>query len=202
MSSVSLDLDGYTEIPAGKIAFVVTYLEMREKNALDVPLRSDVRLERWEAPELDEYRSLFRKIGADWLWSGRLTKSDEELSEILNAQTLEVFSLIEGDERVGLLELDYKDAANVEIAYFGLTPAAIGRGKGRWLMSRGIEMAWSRPETERLWLHTCTGDSPQALGFYQSCGYVPYKRAIEVADDVRLTGVLDPELGRHVPLIR
>ncbi|MDN3720353.1 hypothetical protein QW131_16930 [Roseibium salinum] len=30
MSERVLDLNGYTDVPAGKIAFVVTFLEMRE----------------------------------------------------------------------------------------------------------------------------------------------------------------------------
>ena len=52
-----------------------------------------------------------------------------------------------------------------------------------------------------LWVHTCTGDSPQALIFYQACGFKPYKRAIEVAEDPRLQGLLGRKRAPHVPVI-
>jgi hypothetical protein len=68
-------------------------------------------------------------------------------------------------------------------------------------MARALDMVWSRPETKRLWVHTCTGDSPQALLFYQAAGFKPYKRAIEVADDPRLRGWLGRDRAPHVPVI-
>ncbi|NVK35437.1 MAG: GNAT family N-acetyltransferase [Rhodobacteraceae bacterium] len=202
MSKLALDLDGYTDLPNGKIAFIVTFLEMYENPSIEVTLRSDVRLEPWLEPDPADFKKLFLEIGEEWLWFGRLTMSDEALRDLLSEPKREVFCLMEGEERTGLLELDYADPENVEIVYFGLTPFAIGHGKGRWLMSRAIEMAWSRAETKRLWLHTCTGDSPQALGFYRSCGFKPYKRAIEVADDPRHTGVLSSDKGLHLPFLQ
>lgn len=42
---------------------------------------------------------------------------------------------------------------------------------------------------KRLWLHTCNFDDPQALPFYMHMGFVPYARAVEVHDDVRLLKV-------------
>jgi GNAT superfamily N-acetyltransferase len=101
-----------------------------------------------------------------------------------------------------MLEMDHAEPDNIEITFFGLSPAAIGGGVGGWMMDRAIDMAFSRPSTRRLWLHTCHLDSPQALPFYQRLGFVPFARAVEVFDDVRLTGELDPAAGPHVPLIR
>jgi hypothetical protein len=68
-------------------------------------------------------------------------------------------------------------------------------------MAQALDIVWSRPEPKRLWVHTCTGDSPQALLFYQACGFKPYKRAIEVAEDPRLLGLLGQERAPHVPVI-
>jgi ribosomal protein S18 acetylase RimI-like enzyme len=75
-----------------------------------------------------------------------------------------------------------------------------GKGAGRALMSHGLTAAWRR-KPERIWLHTCTADHPAALGFYQKFGFVPYKRAIEIADDPRLTGQLPRDCAPHVPII-
>jgi len=202
MSSVSLDLDGYTDLPDGKVAFVVTFLEMTAPPA--GPLaeeRSDVSLERWGSPDLADYKRLFREIGEDWLWFGRLLLDDDDLQARLTAPGHEVFTPVMDGRVMGLLEIDYQDAENPELAYFGLIPSAVGTGLGRWLMQQAAAMVWARAQTKRFWVHTCTGDSPQALGFYRSCGFKPYKRAIEVADDPRATGLLGKDKGPHVPFL-
>jgi ribosomal protein S18 acetylase RimI-like enzyme len=69
-------------------------------------------------------------------------------------------------------------AAAVEIAYFGLLPAFRGRGIGGHLLSYGTARAWDlagrwagRPETRRVWVHTCSLDGPYALGNYQRRGF-------------------------------
>lgn len=197
-----LDLNGYTDVPAGKIAFVVTFLEMLA--APEKPLapdRTDIVLERWEAPGAEEYRRLFREVGEDWIWFGRLTMDDGALEKMLAEPTRENYRPMVDGKAIGTLEIDYANPAEPELAYFGLVPGAIGGGAGRWLMARAQEMVWSRPETKRFWLHTCTGDSPQAVGFYMSCGFKPYKRAIEVDDDPRLMGLYTRDKAPHVPVI-
>ena len=68
-------------------------------------------------------------------------------------------------------------------------------------INEALARVWSRPGMSRFFVHTCTADSPQALGFYRSSGFTPYKRAIEIADDPRLAGVLPLEAAGHVPVI-
>jgi GNAT superfamily N-acetyltransferase len=202
MSGQALNLNGYTDVPEGKIAFVVTSLEMLEGPSVPLaPAREDVSLEPWVSPSADDYCSMFRQVGEEWLWFGRLTLERETLDGILGEPTREFFRPMINGKPVGLLEIDYADAANPELSYFGLTADAIGGGIGRWLMAQAVDMVWSRPETRRFWVHTCTGDSPQALKFYMSCGFKPYRRSIEVADDPRLSGVLPKDKGGHVPII-
>jgi len=202
MTTLPLNLDDYTMLPKGKIAFVVTYLEMtskpEERLAGD---RTDLTLMRWQDPDLDEYRALFKNVGEDWLWFARLTIPASELRSALNDPNRPLYVPVLNGRKVGLLELDFTDPAQPELAYFGLVPTAIGGGVGRWLMQQAIDLAWERPATQRFWLHTCTGDSPKAMGFYRSCGFVPYQRGIEVADDPRVTGKIDAGKAPHVPVI-
>lgn len=199
--TLPLDLDGYTDLPKGKLVFAVTYLEMFSRPSGEAPLREDLSLEPWLNPDLDEYRDLFRAVGQDWLWFGRLQKPDEELRAILQDPARLHFRPLKDGKSVGMLELDFTDPAQPELAYFGLVPEAVGGGAGRWLMAQALEIVWNRPETRRFWVHTCNADSPQALGFYQRSGFAPYKMAIEVADDPRLKGLLPRSCAPHVPLI-
>jgi GNAT superfamily N-acetyltransferase len=100
----------------------------------------------------------------------------------------------------GLLELDFRDAGQCEIVYFGVTAPLIGSGAARWLMNRALELAWSRP-VARVWLHTCTFDHPGAIPFYRRSGFHPFRRQIEVADDPRLDGTAPRHVARHIPII-
>ena len=127
--------------------------------------------------------------------------SDEQLSAVLNAPTTELFTAeIDGAE-VGMAELDRSTPGQVEISFFGLYPQAMGKHLGRPFMDALLDRAWTN-STSRVWVHTCTLDSSIALPFYVKCGFRPYERAIEVADDPRLRGVLPESAAPQVPIIR
>ena len=99
-----------------------------------------------------------------------------------------------------MLELDFRDAGQCELVFFGVTAKLIGGGAGRWLMNRALELSWSRPIT-RVWVHTCTFDHPSALGFYQRAVFRPFRRQVEISDDPRLDGSAPRDVARHVPII-
>ena len=98
-------------------------------------------------------------------------------------------------------ELDRRVESEVEIVYFGLVDEAVGTGMGRALMNQALALAWSTAP-RRVWLHTCTLDHPGAVAFYRRSGFRPYRSAIEVAPDPRLTGGLPPDSFPDVPLMR
>jgi GNAT superfamily N-acetyltransferase len=62
----------------------------------------------------------------------------------------------------------------VEIAYFGLVTRFIGRGLGSALLTVAVDQA-RRFGGQRVWLHTCTLDSPHALPNYKARGFQPYR---------------------------
>lgn len=196
-------LDGYTDLPQGKIASVVTYLEMRERpRAASVAAPASLSIRKVEKPDLDWYRNLYRAVGQDWLWFSRLRMNDEELARTIHDPRVDVYVLSldgQGDDQ-GLLELDRRSASEIEIAYFGLAADLVGRGAGQYLMNHALVAAWAH-NPQRVWVHTCTLDHPRALAFYLKAGFTPYKRAIEVADDPRLTGQAPRNVAPHVPLI-
>jgi len=193
--------DGYHDVPAGKQAAVVTALQM-----LAPPERRPERqgeawaLRRVERPDLDWYRDLFRRVGEEWLWFSRVSIADETLAAIVHSPKVEVFAFEAAGEAEGLLELDFREPGECELAFFGLTGAVRGGGAGRWLMNRALERAWAQP-IRRLWVHTCSLDHPSALGFYIRSGFVPYRQQVEVADDPRLTGALPRHAAPHIPII-
>ena len=192
--------DGYHDLPRGKIAMVVTHLEMRARPALrDAPLHEGLRFAPL-AREPESYRALFRRIGEDWLWFARLRLTDLELCTIIEDPRVALWTLEKDGRPEALLELDFRETGACLLAYFGLTPALIGTGAGAWLMDRAIEMAWAE-DIVRFHVHTCTLDSPQALGFYIRSGFVPVARQVEIFDDPRRLGFYPAGAAPHVPLI-
>lgn len=192
--------DGYSDVPAGKIAAVVTHLEMTERPVSVADPVGTWALRKGETPDLDWFRDLHRRVGEEWFWFSRIRMSDAELAAIIQAPLVEVHALVHEGRDEGLLELDFRDAGQCEIVYFGVTAPLIGRGAARWLMNRALEMAWSQP-VARVWLHTCTFDHPGAISFYQRSGFRPFRRQIEVADDPRLDGTAPRHAAKHVPII-
>jgi GNAT superfamily N-acetyltransferase len=192
--------DGYSDVAAGKIAAIVTHLEMTARP----PLRPDPQgawTLRWvEAPGLDWFRDLYRRVGEEWLWFSRLQMTDAELAAIVQSSRVEVYALVHDGRDEGLLELDFRSAGQCEIVSFGLTAKLVGSGAGRWLMNRAMERAWSH-QVARVWLHTCSFDHTAALSFYQRSGFRPFRRQVEIADDPRLDGTAPRDAARHVPII-
>lgn len=194
-----LRLHGYTDLPAGTIAALVTYLEMRQRPALPAVTRDGWSLASL-AGDVPRYRTLFRRVGEPWLWFSRLIMSDDGLRAILDDPRVQALALHVDGRDIGLLELDFRKSGECELAFFGVAPEAIGQGWGRVLMSEAIRRAWEAP-IGRLWVHTCTIDHPRALGFYIRSGFRPYKRAVEIADDPRLRGYLALTAAPHLPPI-
>jgi GNAT superfamily N-acetyltransferase len=194
--------NGYSAVPAGHLATVVTSLEMlAAPSPLPGPTLPDgFELRPLDRSTLDTYRTLFRSVGANWLWFSRLTISDDELRAILDNLQVDIFVLRQDGRSVGILELDFRQPNECELAYFGLTSGTIGKGVGRALMAEAIRRAWSRP-IKRFWVHTCTLDHPGALDFYRRAGFKPFAFQVEVAPDPRLTGVLPRTCAQHVPLL-
>jgi GNAT superfamily N-acetyltransferase len=192
---------GYNDLTPGRIASVVTYLEMLKRPPLADVSSSGVQLRQAQSPGLDWYRARYRRAGAQWLWFSRLEMKDEELAELLNRPTTELFLAEREGNEIGIAELDRSQPANVEITSFALFSEAIGKGLGRPFMTQLLGRAWSN-STARVWLHTCNLDGPAALSFYIKCGFRPYKRAIEVADDPRIRGILPEDAAPQVPIIR
>jgi len=191
--------DGFHDIPAGKVAMVVTYLEMHAPTLRGAPLPDGLTFEEMN-PDVASYRTLYRRVGDDWLWFGRNLLPDADLAAILDDPATRYFTFMKDGVPEALLELDFRQEGECELAYFGLTSNLIGTGAGAYLMDRAVEHAFARP-IGRLHVHSCTIDSPQALAFYLRSGFTPVMQKIEIADDPRIAHGYDRALAPHVPII-
>jgi GNAT superfamily N-acetyltransferase len=190
----------YDPLPNAELAAVVTYLEMRTPPEHAVP-PSPLSLERVEVPQPEHYRDLFRLIGGPWLWFSRLILDDAHLAAIVQHPKVELYAVKnEQGREVGMLELDFREAGECELAFIGLVPELSGKGHGRWLLAEAVRRAW-REGVDRVHVHTCSLDHPAALSAYRRAGFAPYKRAIERFPDPRLLGILPSDCAPQIPLL-
>ena len=185
------------DIPEGHVGAVVTFLEMTARPPLRPLPASPLRLERWKAPDPAKYRTLFRRVGAPWLWYSRLLMDDAQLS----GEMAEVHAVTDRQGiEVGMLELDFRTAGECLIRFLALVPELAGKGHGPWLFAQAMALAW-RPGIARVHVNTCSLDHPAALPSYLKAGFRAYRRAFESFPDPRLAGVLPPETAPQIPAI-
>jgi GNAT superfamily N-acetyltransferase len=192
----------YTPIEAGHIATIVTSLEMTQRPSMRPLPTSELQLVRWQTPTPEKYRALYRRVGEPWLWFSRLQMDDGELSAIIHDEGVKIWAVTDkAGIELGILELDFREAGQCEIGFFGLVPELNGKGHGRWLMAIALQSAWGHKGVSRVWVHTCTLDAPGALGFYCKSGFIPYQRQVETFPDPRLSGLAPREAAPQIPLI-
>ena len=190
----------YEALPPGELAAVVTYLEMHARPDVDVP-RSPLSLKRIGSPQPEAYRDLFRLVGAPWLWFSRLVMDDAALAAIIQHPGVELYLVIDdAGHDAGMLELDFREPNECELAFIGLVPELAGKGHGRWLLAEAVSRAW-RDRITRLHVHTCSLDHPAAISAYRRAGFTPFKRAVERFPDPRLLGILPRDCAPQIPLL-
>lgn len=200
--SISVLLDGITTLPRRHIATIKSYL--RRDATCGIPtaaLPQAVTLERLLGANAIRYRTLFADIGTRWLWWSRLLLPLEGLSAILDDSRIEAYAVVENGRDIGLLEWDFSQNKQPEIAFLGLTEPALGRGRGHGLMALSLERM-GRDGIDAVRVNTCTFDHPAALGFYRRWGFAVIEQAIEIVPDPRLAGILPETAAPHVPILR
>ena len=185
------------DIPAGQVATIITYLEMRTRPPLRPMPASPLRLERWRDPHPDKYRTLFRRVGERWLWYSRLAMDDATLRR----SVAEVYAVVDRQGiEVGMIELDFSAPGECLIRFLGLVPELAGKGHGKWLFAQVLALAW-RPGIARVVVNTCSLDHPAALPSYLRAGFVAVRRALESFPDPRLIGLLRPDVAPQIPVV-
>jgi len=159
-----------------QVDVIVHYLEMLALSHRFVPApREDLTVQHVQSPTVSHYRSLYDAVGHDYYWLSRRKLSDEALAAIIGDPRDELHVLQVAGQAAGFAELDRRQPNEVELVQFGLLPAFIGQGVGKWFLQWTIDKAWSYQPT-RMWLHTCTLDHAAALPNYLKAGFVQFRQ--------------------------
>jgi GNAT superfamily N-acetyltransferase len=158
------------------VTVVRTYLEQRSPGDLRSSLSDDAALHvvRVMGTDIALFRQLYRDVGHAYHWRDRNTLSDDALRAHFASPNVQLWVLYHGTSPAGFFELQRHSDESVEIVYFGLMSAFVGRGLGKHFLTRAVEASWAFGGN-RVWLHTCTLDSPAALPNYLARGFEPYR---------------------------
>jgi GNAT superfamily N-acetyltransferase len=160
-----------------RIPTVVTFLEMTAKpSAIPPPQpKGKIAILKAENPPVHFYRYLYDTIGDAFKWVDRRKLGPADLAEIVQNPRNELYVLYVEGCPAGMAELDMRDPATGQLAYFGLMPDYLGRRLGFFFLYHSCMNAWARP-ISKLLVNTCTLDHPRALPLYQRIGFAPYAR--------------------------
>lgn len=164
----------------GAIAVTVTSLEMTTPAALvAAPCPPGASWYRVADDKAALSSSFYRRVGGPWHWVDRLDWTDDQWQAWTERPEHHLMVCRLNGADAGYAELEQQAGGDVEIAYFGLLPDAIGGGLGRWWLAEVLAQAWRLPGTERVWVHTCTLDGPAALATYTGRGLRAFAREVE-----------------------
>ncbi len=159
------------------------YLELRSveeftPSATVVP-DLEIREARIACPELGRF--LYTVVGRVWRWTDRLSWPYSTWLAHLERPEVEVWIAYLDGVIAGYVELEHQPEESVEIVYFGLLRQFMGRGIGGFLLSDTVERAF-RAGAQRVWLHTSSLDSPQAMENYRARGFVLFNEEVTQED--------------------
>ncbi|MCI4664086.1 MAG: GNAT family N-acetyltransferase [Neomegalonema sp.] len=170
---------------AADVKYTVTFLEMTTAPrgaVIAAPEGGPFALIRAQDPPVHYFLYLYRTVGEPYQWTDMLRAPEAELAAFVQDPKVELYSLLRAGAPAGFYQLDFRQADICSLAYFGLTPEAVGQGVGRWLLDTAIREGWRRG-VRKMIVNTCTLDHPSALAMYQRAGFAPVRREERVRID-------------------
>jgi ribosomal protein S18 acetylase RimI-like enzyme len=133
----------------------------------------NILLER--RPSLDLCKFFYKEIGKDFFWRDRLAWTDQEWFNYISNDFFKLYILKKNNKLVGYYELLYDPiTSSMEIPYFGIFKEFYGKGIGGHLLTNAILTSFNQ-KINKVWVHTCTLDHPNALKNYLARGMKIFK---------------------------
>lgn len=156
---------------------IVSHLEMTGPDELR-PARvpdEEIRLREVGPDDLAVVRDLHDLVANPYGWRSLAWSADQWL-ECLTRPGVRTWLPHVGGRPAGLAVLQSQPGGHVEVDFFGLVPAFVGRGLGGHFLTEITRLAWRMTPVDadavrRLWLRTSSHDHPNAKASYEACGF-------------------------------
>ena len=156
---------------------VRSYLHITSKDYLIKASCKEKNLEVFleEKPTPDLCKFFYKEVGKDFFWRDRLKWSDQDWLDYINNDFFKLYILKYNNKLAGYYELLYDPRAlSMEIVYFGIFKEFYGKGIGGYLLTDAILNSFNQ-KVDKVWVHTCTLDHPNALKNYLARGMKVFK---------------------------
>jgi GNAT superfamily N-acetyltransferase len=157
----------------------IKYLEMKAPDELR-PKRASVAgvtVARVPQPMPELNRFFYTTVGRDYGWFERLSWPLDGWREYVTRGDIDTYVLAVDGIPAGFFELLRHENGDIEIKYFGLIEAYIGKGLGAHMLTAAVEAAWGAGAT-RVILDTCSLDHPNAFDHYVARGFKHYRTVV------------------------
>ncbi len=153
------------------------FLELRDlRNLRFNSIKQNKLIIKKIKPDFQLNKFFYKQVGKKYRWIDRLSWPDEKWIEYISNKNLETYVISISKDLVGFFELLYNpQLKETEISYFGLLEEYIGKGIGGHALSEAIKKSFDK-DINRVWLHTCTLDHPNALKNYIARGMTVFKK--------------------------
>jgi ribosomal protein S18 acetylase RimI-like enzyme len=126
-------------------------------------------------PKIDICKFFYKEVGRDFFWRDRLKWRDQDWLDYINNDFFKLYILKYNNKFAGYYELLYDPKnSSMEIPYFGIFKEFYGKGIGGYLLTHAILSSFEQ-KINKVWVHTCTLDHPNALKNYLARGMKIFK---------------------------
>jgi ribosomal protein S18 acetylase RimI-like enzyme len=133
----------------------------------------EILLEKKPTPDFCKF--LYKEVGRDFFWRDRLKWSDQDWLNYISNDFFKLYILKKNNELAGYYELLFDPKiSSMEISYFGIFKEFYGKGIGGYLLTDAISTSFNH-KINKVWVHTCTLDHPNALKNYLARGMKIFK---------------------------
>ena len=125
-------LDGFTSVPPGRVATIVTSLEMTSPPSIKAEALKPAAAElvRVDHPGIDWYRRLFRTVGEDWLWFSRLRMGRDELAAVIHDPAIHVMYFASTAAKQAYLSWTFVKLGSVRLRSSAWSPTRLAKASG------------------------------------------------------------------------
>src|SRR5258706_6689605 len=156
----------------------VTFFEMHNRPGEEFHEKSEAHfILLQKSIDVEAYRYYYSAVGKQHSWLDRLVMDDDQFFELLHAPQADIFAMFINDQPAGYAEFIIEKKFT-EILYFGIMPAFIGKGWGKYALDWAINKEWSY-NLEWIQLNTCELDHPHAISNYMKRAFMEVRTEIQ-----------------------
>tara|TARA_B100000902_G_scaffold204601_1_gene195033 strand:- start:103 stop:606 length:504 start_codon:yes stop_codon:yes gene_type:complete len=117
----------------------------------------------------------YKNVGKKHQWVDRLIWTETQWIDYVSSKNVKTYIFKNKENLAGFFELIlHIEKKEIEISYFGLLEEFQNKKLGSYLLSEAIKKSFLN-DINRVWLHTCSLDHPNALNNYIARGMKIFK---------------------------